>query len=114
MLQIGSLCWAVIPDDGKLLARPCVITACSPYPQHQHVVEVVYGQDHPPQHAQKAAVPPIRVEKTSQLGKALGLAKTTYFFSRKEIYLSTIERHCVALCPVLDQLALEALAETQR
>lgn len=112
MLQIGSLFWAVIPEDAKLVHRACVVTACSPYARHQHVVEVVYGQDHPPQHALAA----YKVEKNSLLGRRLRLSKTTYFCTRTEIYVSTIDKDkvCDEMCPDMDQLMLEEIAEGQR
>ena len=114
VLQIGSLLWAVIPEDPKGEARPCMVTACSPYRQHQHVVEVVYGQDHPPQHVISGTVQPYKVEKTSALGRALGLSKTTYFCTVTNVYLNTITKRCKDPCPELDQPELEEIAEKLR
>ena len=106
MFQEGSLFWATIPEDPKKEPRACVVTCAPPY--STSVVEVVYGQEKP--HGPHV----YRVEPKSELGKALGLSKTTHFCSRTELYVSLVTDQKKPLCPPLDFIAISAIAEKQR
>lgn len=106
MLQEGSLFWANIPDDPKGEPRAYVVTCAPPY--LTAVVEVVYGQEKPyGSHA-------YRVEQKSELGRLLGLSKTTHFCVRRDLYVSLITDRKKELCPPLDFVAILAVAEAQR
>jgi hypothetical protein len=115
-LRLGSLFWAVILEDPKKEPRPCVAT-CVPTASH-HVVEVVYGQDHPPVGCPRPGEPgaPLLVRRGSDLGKALKLTKDTHFCSRALVYVATISPKDLRVgdCPDLDLLDLESIAQEQR
>lgn len=105
-MRIGSLIWARIIEDPKGEPRPCVVTCAPPYASV--VVEVVYGRGEPRGNHQYP------VDAGCLLGRMLGLSKRTYFCARAEVYISAVDRQCDGLCPPLDLLAIQEIAEAQR